>query len=223
MEPLDAQVLRQSLQWQAQGRAVLLVTVARTWGSSPRPPGSLMALCEDGRTVGSVSGGCVEDDLVHRLRQGDTPLHAHPARPGLVLIGAGDLSRYLASMARGMGFDVIVCDPRPEQAQWREPGIGFSREMPDDLVQRLQPDRRTAVVAVTHDPKLDDLALIDALQTEAQLARLHGPAGLCIGSKTPAEIALSILAEVVAVKNGVAQAKQGLAPPPSTQQSVCVL
>lgn len=251
MEPLDAQVLRQSLQWQAQGRAVLLVTVARTWGSSPRPPGSLMALCEDGRTVGSVSGGCVEDDLVHRLRQGDTPLHAHPARPGLVLIGAGDLSRYLASMARGMGFDVIVCDPRPEQAQWREPGIGFSREMPDDLVQRLQPDRRTAVVAVTHDPKLDDLALIDALQTEAlyvgaigsrrnsemrrqrlrehfglteaQLARLHGPAGLCIGSKTPAEIALSILAEVVAVKNGVAQAKQGLAPPPPTQQSVCML
>jgi xanthine dehydrogenase accessory factor len=76
MEPLDAQVLRQSLQWQAQGQRVLLVTVARTWGSSPRPPGSLMALREDGLTVGSVSGGCVEDDLVHRLRQGDIGLDA---------------------------------------------------------------------------------------------------------------------------------------------------
>ena len=321
MEPLDAQVLRQSLQWQAQGQRVLLVTVARTWGSSPRPPGSLMALREDGLTVGSVSGGCVEDDLVHRLRQGDIGLDAATDRPRLVrygvtteqahrfglpcggtlelmleplsahsrlaetlaaleqrqtlqrtldlrsgavtlapgghdaaphwadehhfvsqlgpqarllLIGAGDLSRYLAGMARGMGFDVTVCDPRPEQAQWAEPGIGFSREMPDDLVQRLRPDRRTAVVAVSHDPKLDDLALIDALQTEAfyvgaigsrrnsatrrqrlrehfglseaQLDRLRGPAGLPIGSKTPAEIALSILAEVVATKNGVAAA-----------------
>ncbi|MCY1548126.1 xanthine dehydrogenase accessory protein XdhC [compost metagenome] len=103
--------------------------------------------------------------------------------------------------------------------------------MPDDLILRLKPDARTAVVAVTHDPKLDDLALIDALQSDAfyvgaigsrrhselrktrlhehfdlspdALQVLHGPAGLYIGSKTPAEIALSIMAEVVAVKNGV--------------------
>lgn len=106
-----------------------------------------------------------------------------------------------------------------------------SHEMPDDLILRLQPDARTAVIALTHDPKLDDLALIDALQSDAfyvgaigsrrnttlrqerlrehfdlsesALQALHGPAGLYIGSKTPAEIALSIMAEVVAVKNGV--------------------
>jgi xanthine dehydrogenase accessory factor len=109
--------------------------------------------------------------------------------------------------------------------------VVVSHEMPDDLILRLRPDAHTAVVALTHDPKLDDLALIDALQSEAfyvgaigsrrnsaqrcerlrthfdlsqhALQALHGPAGLYIGSKTPAEIALSIMAEVVGVKNGV--------------------
>ena len=86
----------------------------------------------------------------------------------IVLIGAGDLSRYMADMATGLGFEVFVCDPRPERAEaWTMPGVHVSREMPDDIVQRLQPDARTAVVALTHDPKLDDLALIDALQTSA--------------------------------------------------------
>ena len=126
----------------------------------------------------------------------------------------------------------MVCDPRIERhAAWSLPGVEISREMPDDLILRVKPDARTAVVALTHDPKLDDLALIDALQSDAfyvgaigsrrntaarrerlgthfglsaaELASLHGPAGLYIGSKTPAEIALSIMAEVVAVKNGV--------------------
>jgi xanthine dehydrogenase accessory factor len=153
----------------------------------------------------------------------------------LIVIGAGDLSRFLCQMALGLGFEVIVCDPRPsQQATWDLPGITLSHEMPDDLILRLQPDARTAVVAVTHDPKLDDLALIDALQSEAfyvgaigsrrnsslrrerlrehfdmadeALDALHGPAGLYIGSKTPAEIALSIMAEIVAAKNGVQQA-----------------
>jgi len=150
----------------------------------------------------------------------------------LIVIGASDLSRYLCQMALSLGFEVIVCDPREEHsATWSLDGVVVSREMPDDLVMRLQPDARTAVVALTHDPKLDDLALIDALQSEAfyvgaigsrrnsaqrrerlrehfdlsetALQALHGPAGLYIGSKTPAEIALSIMAEVVAVKNGV--------------------
>ena len=112
------------------------------------------------------------------------------------------------------------------------PGAVHSREMPDDLILRLRPDRRTAIIALSHDPKLDDLALIDALQsqafyvgaigsrrnsdtrrarlrehfdlTDADLRRLRGPAGVYIGSKTPAEIALSIMAEIVAAKNGVA-------------------
>ncbi|WP_374676433.1 XdhC family protein [Ideonella sp.] len=318
MEELDVRVLRSALAWQAQGEAVVLVTVARTWGSSPRPPGSLMAVSAQGLTVGSVSGGCIEDDLVASIRAGGVSavcaqgrpavlrygvsaeqarrfglpcggtvelvlepvgphsrldellrarrerhslrrvLHlptgevalqpgAHDAlpqldderlvtgfgpAPRLVLIGAGDLARFLAEMAGALGFEVIVCDPRPEQAvAWDLPGVAVHREMPDDLILRLQPDARTAVVALTHDPKLDDLALIDALSTpafyvgaigsrrhsaqrrqrlrehfgldNAALERLRGPAGLYIGSKTPGEIALSILAEVVAAKNGV--------------------
>lgn len=320
MEDLDTLVLCTAVGWQALGLPVVLVTVARTWGSSPRPPGSLMAINGRGETAGSVSGGCIEDDLVHRIREGgvqaacatQTPvvvrygisadtahrfglpcggtvelvlepvsprsqleallqacLQRHSTerrldlhtgqvvlcegrRDGLpllsdthltnylgpqariIVIGAGDLSRFLCQMALGLGFEVIVCDPREEhRAGWALDGVQLSHEMPDDLVLRLQPDARTAVVALTHDPKLDDLALIDALQSDAfyvgaigsrrnsalrherlrthfdisepALHALHGPAGLYIGSKTPAEIALSIMAEVVAVKNGIRQ------------------
>lgn len=323
MEDLDTLVLRTALNWHQAGQPVVLVTVARTWGSSPRPPGSLMAINERGDTVGSVSGGCIEDDLIHRIRQGGVqaacatqaptvlrygisadeahrfglpcggtvelvlePVAKHSRldellqacqqrrstervldlrtaqvqlhegqRDGvprmdeahlttylgpkarLIVIGAGDLSRYLCEMALSVGFEVIVCDPREEhRASWRLDGVTVCHEMPDDLIQRLRPDARTAVVALTHDPKLDDLALIDALQSDAfyvgaigsrrnsahrrerlrthfdvsesALQSLHGPAGLYIGSKTPAEIALSILAEVVAVKNGVSRLEQ---------------
>lgn len=323
MEDLDTRVLRTALGWQQAGLAVVLVTVARTWGSSPRPPGSLMAINARGETVGSVSGGCIEDDLIHRIREGGVqaacatltpavlrygisadeahrfglpcggtvelvlePVSKHSRldellsaceqrrstervldlqsgevelregqrdgvpmvndtqlvtylgpRARIIVIGAGDLSRYLCEMARSLGFEVIVCDPREEhRASWEMnghmDGVTVSHEMPDDLILRLKPDARTAVVALTHDPKLDDLALIDALQSDAfyvgaigsrrnsahrrerlrlhfdvpedALQSLHGPAGLYIGSKTPAEIALSIMAEVVAVKNGVA-------------------
>jgi len=318
MEDLDTLVLRTALGWQAADLPVVLVTVARTWGSSPRPPGSLMAINGRGETVGSVSGGCIEDDLILRIREGGvqaacattTPtvlrygisadqahrfglpcggtvdlvlelVAAHTrldellqacqerrstervldlrtgqvelrrgSRDGvprlddsylstylgpkarLIVIGAGDLSRYLCQLALSLGFEIIVCDPREEhRTGWSMDGVVVSHEMPDDLVLRLRPDARTAVVALTHDPKLDDLALIDALQSDAfyvgaigsrrntaqrkerlrehfdlsepELQALHGPAGLYIGSKTPAEIALSIMAEVVAVKNGV--------------------
>jgi xanthine dehydrogenase accessory factor len=318
MKDLDTLVLRTALGWQTTGLPVVLVTVARTWGSSPRPPGSLMAINGRGETVGSVSGGCIEDDLIQRIREGGVqaacasetpavlrygisadqahrfglpcggtvelvlePVASHSRldelllacqqrrstervldlrtgqvelregrRDGvprlddsqlttylgpqarLILIGAGDLSRFMCQMALSLGFEVIVCDPREEhRASWRLDGVVLSHEMPDDLILRLRPDARTAVVALTHDPKLDDLALIDALQSEAfyvgaigsrrhsaqrrerlhthfdlsesALQGLHGPAGLYIGSKTPAEIALSIMAEVVAVKNGV--------------------
>jgi xanthine dehydrogenase accessory factor len=277
-----------------------------------------MAINERGETVGSVSGGCIEDDLIEQIRIGGVQALCAAALPTvlrygisaeeahrfglpcggtielvlepvstlsridelllachqrrstervldlqtgevvlgegrhdgvplledfrlttfmgpqarLIVIGAGDLSRYLCQMAVGLGFEVIVCDPREARlSDWRLEGVVVTREMPDDLVQRLQPDARTAVVALTHDPKIDDLALIDALQSNAfyvgaigsrrntaqrrerlkehfdlsdvALERLHGPAGLYIGSKTPAEIALSIMAEVVAAKNGV--------------------
>ena len=153
-----------------------------------------------------------------------------PAR--LLLIGAGQLTEYLATMALFSGFAVTVCDPREEyRGGWNVPGVTLTSDMPDDVVRGFGLDRRSCVIALTHDPKLDDLALLEALgsdafyvgaigsrrnnearrarliehfgQTEASLAPLRGPIGIYIGSKTPPEIAVSVMAEVLAVKNGV--------------------
>jgi xanthine dehydrogenase accessory factor len=161
----------------------------------------------------------------------------------LLIVGAGQLSRAVAQMALMLDFEVIVCDPREEyHLSWDVPHSVFSRAMPDDLVLELQLDPHCAVVAVTHDPKLDDMVLLEALKSpafyvgalgsrgntakrkqrlrdfdlsEAEIDRLHGPIGLDLGSKTPAEIAVSILAEIVAVRNRVplAQKKAGSAVP----------
>jgi xanthine dehydrogenase accessory factor len=328
MENLDVMVLRGLRDWRLAGKRALLATVVRTWGSSPRPVGSIMALSEDGAVLGSVSGGCIEDDLIYRYTQAYASAVAAPAgdathqmpsgppsfvkygitadeahRFGLpcggtlelllehdpaadtlaalvtaleagrlmrrsvrladghaniaqadapaelmvdadqlvntfgpeyrmLLIGAGQLTEYLATMALFSGFAVTVCDPREEyRGAWSVPGVTLLRDMPDDVVRAFGPDRRSCVVALTHDPKLDDLALLEALgspafyvgaigsrrnnearhqrmlehfdQTEASLARLRGPIGIYIGSKTPAEIAVSVMAEILAVKNGV--------------------
>jgi xanthine dehydrogenase accessory factor len=314
LDSIDLEVLKTSAGWLALGRKCELVTVVKTWGSSPRPEGAMLAICDDGQVVGSVSGGCIEDDLIARVREagitrskpelvtygisadeahrfglpcGGTiqlalePLTAdsriaellarleqhelvarelnfesgavqlqraastdalvltghilttiHGPRWRLLIIGAGQLSRFLAQIALGMDYHVIVCDPREEYREgWQVPGVEVVHAMPDDLVVDLKLDSRSAVVALTHDPKLDDLALMEALKSEAfyvgaigsrvnnerrrerlldfdltadQLARLHGPIGLYIGSKTPPEIAISIMAEMTAVKNGVA-------------------
>jgi xanthine dehydrogenase accessory factor len=323
MENLDVMVLRTLRDWRAAGKRALLATVVRTWGSSPRPVGSIMALAEDGAVVGSVSGGCIEDDLIYRHTRaysGQEPGHQIPSGPPsfvkygvtadeahrfglpcggtlellleydpalapledlvrsleagrlvrrtvrladgqvtlataqapqelsiadgvlvntfgpeyrMLLIGAGQLTEYLATMALFSGFAVTVCDPREEyRGAWSVPGAQVASDMPDDVVLAFRPDRRSSVIALTHDPKLDDLALMEALKTEAfyvgaigsrrnnearharmiehfgltaaDLQRLRGPIGVYIGSKTPAEIAVSIMAEVLAVKNGVA-------------------
>jgi xanthine dehydrogenase accessory factor len=157
----------------------------------------------------------------------------------LLIIGAGQLSRVLAEMALALDFDVICCDPREEyHLGWDIARTTFSKAMPDDLVVDLQLDAHSAVVALTHDPKLDDMALLEALKSPAfyvgalgsrgntrkrkerlamfdlsagEIDRLHGPVGLDIGARTPAEIAVSILAEVVAVRSGVLlrQKKEG--------------
>ncbi|PLZ02957.1 hypothetical protein CY652_08570 [Burkholderia sp. WAC0059] len=313
MESIDTEVLSAAQRWLDGGHRVLLVTVVATWGSSPRPEGSLLAVRDDGRTAGSVSGGCIEDDLIGRVRRegiddapprvaeygvsaeeayrfglpcGGTirlvlePLRAesrigelieavragrlvsrtldmatgrariapsaasgslrfdgralstvHGPRYRMLLIGAGQLSFYVATVATGLGYDVTVCDPREEYADgWQASGTRLVRTMPDDTVLAMQLDARSAVVALTHDPKLDDLALMEALKTpafyvgaigsrrnnaarrerlklfgvtDAELAALHGPVGLYIGSRTPPEIALSILAELTARKNNV--------------------
>ena len=330
MDSVDLDVLKHSAEWLDAGRRVLLVTVVKTWGSSPRPPGAMLAVRDDGHVVGSVSGGCIEDDLIDRthrlgmtqkqvevvtygvsadearrfglpcggtlqlvaepltresgmralLREieaghltarrldvltGEATLHPARATDGLtfdgktlttvhgpryrmLVIGASQLSKYLAQIAVGLDYQVTVCDPREEYTEtWDIPGVTVVRTMPDDTVRAMRLDERCAVVALTHDPKLDDMALMEALKspafyvgalgsrannakrrvrllevdvTEAELARLHGPVGLYIGSRTPPEIAVSILAEVTAVKNGVdlpdaakiAAAKERLAP-----------
>lgn len=322
MENLDVMVLRTLRDWRAAGKRALLATVVRTWGSSPRPVGSIMALCESGAVVGSVSGGCIEDDLIYQftqayssadlgkvipsgpprfvkygitadeahrfglpcggtlelllefdpdadalnqlvaslesgllmqrsvlladglttLTQSSTPAELNLSAVSLVntfgpeyrmlLIGAGQLTEYLASMAIFSGFAVTVCDPREEyRSAWSVPGVTVRSEMPDDVVIAFRPDRRSCVIALTHDPKLDDMALLEALGTDAfyvgaigsrrnnqirhermaehfnvsqtSLAKLRGPIGIYIGSKTPPEIAVSVMAEVLAVKNGV--------------------
>lgn len=318
MENLDLIVLRTLHRWRCLGQAALLVTVVRTWGSSPRPVGAIMAINADGAVVGSVSGGCIEDDLIRRhTGQGQDDWHqrqdtelisygisaeeAHrfglpcggtiellleygsPAPPltqllalldagqlvrrvvnrrnasvqltvltqpeplnilpdrvhncfgpayRMLLIGAGQLSQYLATMAQFSGFAVTVCDPRVEYHHgWTLPNVPLLHSMPDDTVAAFKPDHRSCIIALTHDPKLDDLAILEALaspafyigaigsrrnnqarrqrlithfnQTEACLRRLHGPIGLYIGSKTPAQIAVSIMAEIIAITNAV--------------------
>ena len=141
------------------------------------------------------------------------------------------MTQYLAQMAGALGYQVLVCDPRDEYATGFDvPGATLLRTMPDDTVTAIKPDGHTAIIALTHDPKLDDLALMEALAspafyvgaigsrlnqakrkerlqehfglTDAQLARLHGPVGLKNGARTPPEIAVSILAELTAVRYG---------------------
>jgi xanthine dehydrogenase accessory factor len=176
----------------------------------------------------------------------------HGPRWRLLIIGAGQLSRFLAQIASAMDYHVTVCDPREEyRAGWQVDGVQLVHAMPDDLVIEMRLDHRSAVVALTHDPKLDDLALMEALKSEAfyvgaigsrannakrrerllefdvtpaQLERLHGPIGLYIGSKTPAEIAISILAEMTAIKNGVPSSLQirHAATPDTPGSSACV-
>ena len=240
---MDVEVIRSAMDWMNRGHRVVLGTVVRTWGSSPRPPGSLMIIRDDGQVAGSVSGGCIEDDLIDRVKRGELaprlpqatsygvsaeeaqrfglpcggtvqivlePLGAqsmlrellaaieqhrvvrrrlemasglvtlrpadkddavafddrfletvHGPRLRLLIIGAGQLSRYLASMAVMLDYRVTVCDPRDEYHEGWDAmeGVTLSRTMPDDLVLAMNLDANSAVVAVTHDPKLDDLAL----------------------------------------------------------------
>lgn len=314
MDSVDLQVLKNAVSWLGEGHGVTLVTVVKTWGSSPRPAGAMLAIRDDGQISGSVSGGCVEDDLIERIRRreiakdkpevttygvtreqaqrfglpcgGTLQLVLEPltdldflkallaaierrelisrtldlatgevslleAAPGdilkfngeslttihgpswrMLIIGAGQTSRYLAQMAQALDYNVIVCDPREEYADsWDIPGVAVDRRMPDDVVTALELDSHSVVIALTHDPKLDDMALLEALKSAAfyvgalgskvnndkrrerlaqyfdlsseELSRLHGPVGLRLGSRTPPEIAVAILAELTALRHGV--------------------
>ncbi|MCI1191970.1 XdhC family protein [Calidifontimicrobium sp. SYSU G02091] len=314
MNSIDVDVIRTALDWLDRGHRVTLGTVVRTWGSAPRPPGSLMIIRDDGQVAGSVSGGCIEDDLIGRVARGElasrlpqvttygasaeeaqrfglpcggtvqvvleplavasqlrellvaieshrlvarrldlatgvvtlgpaqagdtvrfdgrTLVTVHGPRMRLLIVGGGQLARYLAGMAVMLDYRVTVCEPREEYHEgWTAlDGVTLSTQMPDDLVLAMNLDANSAVVAVTHDPKLDDLALMEALRTPAfyvgalgskrnndarrqrlrehfgladdELARLRGPVGLNLGALTPPEIALAIVAEMTARRRG---------------------
>jgi xanthine dehydrogenase accessory factor len=331
MDSVDIEVLRTAEQWRKLGHRAALGTIVKTWGSAPRPVGAMVAIRDDGQIVGSVSGGCVEDDLVEKVREkfaaakkpelitygvtneeatrwglpcggtlqlvlepvtdksglgelleriqsqqlvrrklemdtgratlepgrwqdvlefdGKVLAAVHGPRWRLVLIGAGQLTRYLAEMARMLDYHVVVIDPREEYANsWDLSGVPINRGMPDDVVRELELDGHSALIALTHDPKLDDLALMEGLKSAAfyvgaigskknndarrerlkefdvsadEIARLRGPVGLYIGSKTPPEIAVAILAEMTAVRHGVSEPSWAAKPARRFDPSAC--
>lgn len=166
-------------------------------------------------------------------------LHAHNPPLRLVVVGAVHIAQALVPLAVQLGYGVTVADPRRAFAtDERFPGVAVSTDWPDEALDALRPDARTAIVTLTHDPKLDDPALDRALRSdafyvgalgsrkthaarlarlralghgEAALARIRGPVGLAIEAVTAPEIALSILAEIVAVRRGAALVREAMA------------
>lgn len=306
-----------------QGKTpVWLCTIIKTWGSSPRPIGAMMACTMKGELVGSISGGCIEEDFLEQLRDGTLKqqfeaegkpfivrygeteaeqarlklpcggqLHVlvefieatelnievftdlstalenhtkisrvldlssgaissddqsnenavtlngnriiHSLSPmyRLLLLGAGDVARYVAEMALALEYDVMLCDPRPQYLDnWDVEGVETTPRLPDDVVREGFSNPYSGIIALAHDPRVDDMALMEALKTKAfyigamgsertsaarrerlpelglsedEIDNLRAPIGLQIESKTPAEIAISIMAEVTAVRHGI--------------------
>lgn len=309
-------VLDQALGWHRAGRGAALATVVETWGSAPRPVGSLLSVSGDGEMAGSVSGGCVEGavvlEAVEALKDGqprlltygvsddeafavglacggtirvlveplgpalpvplaeelaqaraerrpvayvvdletfdrrlagpaDFPDRFRADRSGLeedartfvavhnpplrmIVVGAVHIAQALLPMARLAGYDVTLMDPRDAfGSAARFPGETVLHDYPDEVMGKLAPDARTAIVTLTHDPKIDDPAIREALASpcfylgclgskrthakrldrlraegvpEEAIARIHAPVGLDIGARTPAEIAVSVLAQI---------------------------
>jgi xanthine dehydrogenase accessory factor len=336
MSAPDPFIITKALDWLAEGRRVALATVIRTWGSAPQPVGSQLLIDADGNFLGSVSGGCVEaeviteaadviesgepkaleygvedntawkvglacggsirifvekvegargsstDGLLHRLvkdvearRQvalvtdlttgaqslahsaqdvdkdlapaledafrcdrsialasddGEIFINVFNATVRLIIVGAVHIAQQLVPMARALGHDVVILDPRTAFATEERFGDAeVSREWPDEALPKIGVDARTALIALTHDPKIDDPALIHALSSNAfyvgalgsrkthakrverllkagvasaDIERIHAPIGLDIGAQGAAEIALSIMAEITAVQRG---------------------
>ncbi len=318
----DLDIFQAVQRWLGQSETVWLCTVLNTWGSSPRPRGSFLACNTRGEFIGSLSGGCVEEDLIARIAAGEfsSPLSRicygatteeaerfylpcggvldvgierlqpntawHDAMPlivdvlakrqriamqrrfnpdkflisepadrapmlevsenelgnlveinqilgppyRLLLIGISEVSRAVAQLALLLDYEILVCDPRADaRARWDVVGVTLLSKLPDDAVREYGDDERCAILALTHDPRIDDMALMEAFNTQAfyigamgslrtssnrrarlqlldvtseQLQRLHAPIGLDTGSKTPMEIAVSVLAQLTAVRAG---------------------
>ena len=311
----NAALIGRAAEWHAAGHRLALAFVMQSWGSSPRPAGSVMLVREDMAVEGSVSGGCVEGAVIEAamtaLQDGTgqrldfgvadetawevglscggkiavlvtpvadqglpaallcdmaadiaarRPVHVRfdartgaiaaatppvTARSGLddtgsffdfvetpprrvMIVGGVHITQFLAPMAQAAGYDVLVIDPRAVFVTAdRFPGNTCVTGWPDEVMADFVPDSQTAIVTLTHDPKIDDPGLVAALRSPAyyigclgsrrthaarcdrlrdsgfdddDLRRLHGPAGLDISAKTPAEIAVSILAQMIAVE-----------------------
>lgn len=313
----DLAVLVAGAEWARAGQKVAVATVIETWGSAPRRAGSHLVIAADGRFEGSVSGGCVEGDviteaqallasggnvlrldygvadatawqvglacggrisvlvqpltsggfdpaLIDRLAAGAVTgdavslvtdlatgttqeaaegdfVRAYPPPRRLAIIGAVHIAQALVPLALGLGVAVTVIDPREMfAADARFAGLALDRRWPDEALADWRPNAASAVVALTHDPKLDDVALAAALASPAYyiaalgsrknharrcerlgalgfdataLARLHGPAGLDIGAADPAEIALSIAAQMTATWRALHPARAAPANP----------
>ncbi len=311
MNSSDVTILNTASEWLTIEDELLLITVASTWGSSPRPVGSMMLLKPDGEFIGSVSGGCIEEDLINKYLEGKLPnkkvsllsygvgqldaqkfglpcggkleliierlrcaesfeivtraleenlpvarhintqtgaesysdcefnqrshydgIHLHKIfgpRWQLLIIGANELSKFVSNIAQSLNYQITICDPREHiNSEWIDDNVTFTTSMPDEVVATLSPPEQSIVLALTHDPKMDDMALMQALMmdlfyvgvigskrtqmarrkrllqldlTASQIGKLHGPVGLPIGSKMPAEIAISILAELTAYRH----------------------
>lgn len=330
MQHLDRQVIEQALKWSQEEKTIWLCTVLATFGSSPRAPGSWMVVSQEGNHIGSLSGGCVEDDFIKRLgegeydrpitvtrygdpndaqgahialpcggvlevlierlrstadtqehlatllatldghhrlmrnvnlstgehsfsedatlgprvvgldgqpydeqehnRQGVVQMRIAPARR-LIIVGISPISAPCAAFATTLGFEVIVCDPDEVAcADFAVPGVTVKALLPSLYIASGACHSATAIVALTHDPRIDDLAMMEAVRTlafyigvmgsrrtstaraerlirsggltEEEVGRLHMPIGLALGSKTPAEIALAVMADIVRVQHG---------------------
>ncbi|MGF6558460.1 xanthine dehydrogenase accessory factor [Pseudomonas sp. S30_BP2TU TE3576] len=320
MQHLDLQVIRRALEWSTAGQRIWLCTVLATYGSAPRAPGALLAVNTDGQWIGSLSGGCVEEDFLERVADGaflepvnvvrygegddprsrvslpcggvldvlvekleaDCEVQAHlrelesallgrrrlirevdllsgarslfddreqgvriereidrvrvrvGAAQRLLLAGYSSVAQACAEFAVGLGFEVILCDPRDDVLEGVVlENVEIRRQLPSVFIADGGCHSDTAVVALTHDPRIDDLAMMEAVRTEAfyigvmgsmqtshkrferlrrigglgdvELGRIHAPIGLNLGSKTPAEIALAVLADILRIRSGIAR------------------
>jgi len=319
MRAQEQDVLVRIRDWLSAGKRTWLCTIIGTVGSSPRPIGAMLACNDVGEQVGSLSGGCVEDDLLERIRAGDLTLtlpqqieygvtaqenerlglpcggrlhvlveplleveaslkwvdavleqlgkrrcilrtlqldtgdvaystceqyaalalesdkvvQCFGPQMRLLLVGAGQMSITLAELAIAMDYEVMVTDPRQAVLeQWQGPAVPLLSGMPDDVVRSHADDPHSIVISLTHDPRIDDMALMEALESDcwyvgalgsqrtttkrlarllalglddSALRRLHAPVGLPIGSKTPMEIAIAILGELTQLRRAAEQ------------------
>jgi len=320
MQSSQQQIISQVESWLSSQRAVWLCTILKTWGSSPRPIGAMMACTMDGELVGSISGGCIEEDFLEQLRDGSlkaqydeeskpllvkygvtaeeqarlklpcggqlhvlleyidcseqnhsvfqrlardleshrktsrkvdltsgaissepqssedavviggsTMTHSLSPMYRLLILGAGDVAKFVAEMAIALEYDVTLCDPRPNYLDnWHVAGVEMTAQLPDDVVRERFSNPYSGIIALAHDPRVDDMALMEALKTNAfyigamgsvktsaarrvrlpelglstdQIERLHAPIGFQINSKTPAEIAIAVMAEITSVRH----------------------